>query len=208
MITTLFGIKMNQSREFTEDGTYIPVTRILVEPSTVVRMDTKENGSVFYQIAFGAKKNLSKSIEGIVKKAGVDKKPRFLRLIESKEAVADIAVGSTLSPETVFAAGDKVKVTGTTRGKGFAGVVKRHGFHGGPKTHGQGDHWRSPGAISTGTTPGRVFKGKRMAGRKGGETVTMSRMKIVSVDQEKHIITVKGLVPGARNGLLKLTKVV
>lgn len=207
MITTLFGFKQGQTRQFTEDGKQIPVTHIVVEPCTVVRIDTKDTGAVNYQIAFGIKKALTKAVEGIVKKAGVDKKPRFFRLVGSPEAVADIAVGSTVAPETVFAVGDEVKVTGVSRGKGFGGVMKRHGFHGGPKTHGQSDRWRSPGAISTGTTPGRVFKGKRMAGRHGGDTVTVSGLSVVGVDTEKHIVTVKGLVPGAKNGLLKIVKV-
>jgi large subunit ribosomal protein L3 len=206
MITTVFGIKMGQTREFTENGTQIPVTHIFVEPSTVVGVETKENGSVSYKIAFGSLKHITKAIEGIVKKAGADIKPRFFRLINSKEAVAEVTVGSTLNAETVLAAGDNIKITGISRGKGFAGVVKRHGFHGGPKTHGQSDRWRSPGAISTGTTPGRVFKGKRMAGRMGSDQVTISGLKVVSVNTEKHVVTVKGLVPGARNGLVKIVK--
>jgi len=93
-------------------------------------------------------------------------------------------------------------VTGISKGRGFAGVVKRHGFGGGPKTHGQSDRWRAPGAISAGSTPGRVFKGLRMAGRMGNERVTVQNLEVVMVDPARNLLVVKGAVPGARNGLL------
>jgi len=103
---------------------------------------------------------------------------------------------------SLFEAGDWVDVSGTSKGRGFAGVVKRHGFRGGPKTHGQSDRLRAPGAISAGSTPGRVFKGMRMAGRMGGERVTVHNLEVVLVDPERNLLAVKGAVPGARGGLL------
>ena len=106
----------------------------------------------------------------------------------------------------VFAPGDTIRITGTSKGKGFAGVVKRHHFAGGPRTHGQSDRERAPGSIGQTTTPGRVYRGKRMAGRMGGERVTVRGLEVVAIDPEKNLLTVKGLVPGARNGLLIIQK--
>ena len=102
----------------------------------------------------------------------------------------------------MFEVGDRVDVVGVSKGRGYAGVVKRHGFAGGPKTHGQSDRWRAPGAISAGSTPGRVFKGVRMAGRMGNEQVTSMNVEVVLVDPERNLLAVKGTVPGARGGLL------
>ncbi|MFH1955543.1 MAG: 50S ribosomal protein L3 [Patescibacteria group bacterium] len=106
--------------------------------------------------------------------------------------------------ETVFGVGNPVTITGFSKGRGFSGVVKRHGFHGGPATHGQSDRHRAPGSIGAGTTPGRVYKGKRMAGRFGNERVTVKGFKIVSFDKEKNIVAISGPVPGARNGKVLL----
>lgn len=106
----------------------------------------------------------------------------------------------------VFAAGDKVKVTGISKGKGFAGVVKRHGFAGGPKTHGQSDRQRHGGSIGQTTTPGRVYKGKRMAGHMGNTTATVKNLQVFAVKPEENLLLIRGLVPGARNSLLKISK--
>jgi large subunit ribosomal protein L3 len=114
--------------------------------------------------------------------------------------------GQPTSVSDVFQVGDAVTVTGVSKGKGFAGGVRRHNFNGGPKTHGQGDHWRAPGSIGSGTTPGRVYKGKKMAGRLGGDTVTVKGFKVVAVDSEKNIVTVSGPIPGAKSGLVTVTK--
>ena len=105
-----------------------------------------------------------------------------------------------------LAVGDKVTVTGTSKGKGFAGVVKRHGFSGGPRTHGQSDRERSPGSIGQTTTPGRVYRGKRMAGRMGNDRVTLRKLEVIAIDGEKNLLTLKGLVPGGANGLLLISK--
>ena len=115
-------------------------------------------------------------------------------------------VGKELAIADVFSVGDVIRVTGISKGKGFAGVVKRHGFAGGPKTHGQSDKERSPGSIGATTTPGRVFKGKRMAGRMGSDTVTVKGLSVIGIDEQNHILIVKGLVPGPKNTLVTIAK--
>jgi large subunit ribosomal protein L3 len=114
---------------------------------------------------------------------------------------SDLSEGQKLDA-SLFETGDRVDVVGTSKGRGFAGVMKRHGFGGGPKTHGQSDRWRAPGAIGSGSTPGRVLKGLRMAGRMGHERVTVQNLEVVLVDPERNLLAVKGAVPGARGGLL------
>ena len=130
--------------------------------------------------------------------------PRWYREIRLSGDL-DLKLNDQLPIDAIVAEGDLVKVTGTSTGKGFAGVVKRHHFAGGPKTHGQSDRLRAPGAISRGTTPGRVVKGKKMAGRLGGDTVSVRNLKVVAVNPEKHQLAVSGLVPGATGGLVTLT---
>ena len=140
-----------------------------------------------------------------MKKAGLDKKPRFLREIRVGD-VGELKLGAEIKVGDVFAPGDPVRVTGTSKGKGFAGVVKRHHFAGGPRTHGQSDRERAPGSIGQTTTPGRVYRGKRMAGRMGTDTVTVRGLKVIAVDPENNTVTIKGLVPGGRKGLLLVQK--
>lgn len=122
------------------------------------------------------------------------------------QAVTRVGIGEKIAD--IFSAGDKVKVSGTTKGKGFSGVVKRWGFSGGPRTHGQSDRHRAPGSIGQGTTPGRVFKGKKMAGRGGGRTKTILGIKVVKVDGEKNELWVGGAVPGSKGGKVKVTKTI
>ncbi len=204
MITTLFGFKKDQMRLFTDNGTQIVATKILVEPSIVTRIVTNNR----YQLGIGQAKYLPKPQEEQLKKAGVHKKPRFFREIEAEEDEQPLSLGSEIVISDVFQVGDMVTVTGVSKGKGFAGVVRRHGFAGGPKTHGQGDHWRAPGSIGSGTTPGRVYKGKRMAGRLGGETVTIKGLRVIAVDANNHTLTISGLIPGARGGVVKISKII
>lgn len=204
MITAIVGEKIKQSQAFTEDGRRVPVTVISAKPSRVVRV-TDLGGKKNVQLAYGTVKHQTKAIEGVMKKAGVDMKPRFLREV-GVSADTEVAVGDEVAVASVLAAGDKVRVTGISKGKGFAGVVKRHGFAGGPKTHGQSDRERSPGSIGQTTTPGRVYRGKRMAGRMGGDTVTLKNLSIVSVNAETHEILVKGLIPGGKGSLVVIKK--
>lgn len=205
MITALYGFKLGQTRQFTENGMQIPVTRIVVDPCVVTQiLDTTTHKS--YQLGVGSAKKLNKAKEGQIKKAGIETKPRFLREVRVETFDESLTLGKVVTPEEVFAVGDAVSVTGVSKGKGYAGVVKRHGFHGGPKTHGQSDRHRAPGAIGSGTTPGRVYRGKRMAGRMGSDTVTIQGLEVVGIDSEKHIVTVKGLIPGPKNGLVRIAK--
>jgi large subunit ribosomal protein L3 len=194
MITTLFGFKKNQTRVFTEDGTQLFVTNITVEPCIVTRI-INADASPRYQLGIGK-----------AKKSGKAGHPRFFREVDAKAGDDPLTVGIEVKVTDVFSVGDQVMVTGVSKGKGFASGIRRYNFAGGPKTHGQGDHWRAPGSIGSGTTPGRVYKGKKMAGRLGGDTVTVKGLKVISVDNEKNTISISGAVPGAKNGLVKLTK--
>ncbi len=204
MITTLLGIKRAQSQTFTTDGNRIPVTFIEVGPCWVTQV--RDMGSYrSIQLGFGNLKNISKPLIGHMKKAGLEHKPRFLREIRAK-ADETVTPGTEIKASDVFAVGDNIRVTGTSKGKGFAGVVKRHHFKGGPRTHGQSDRERAPGSIGQTTTPGRVYRGKRMAGHMGVAKVTVTGLKVVALDPNTNTISVKGLVPGASRGLLIVSK--
>ena len=152
MINKFFGFKLGQTQKYTESGERIPVTMVKVDPMTVISP---------WQFGFGISKHINKPMAGLLKKTGLKIKPRFLREIRDEKG----KVGSEIKIADVFKNGDKVSVTGTSKGKGFAGVVKRHGFHGGPKTHGQSDRERAPGSIGQTTTPGRVYKAKEWPGK-------------------------------------------
>jgi large subunit ribosomal protein L3 len=213
MINAFYGIKIGQSQTFTADGERIPVTEILAEPLTVVQTKTfDKDGYVALKVAFGHRKekNIKKPVLGQVKDYSEDKNfgPRYLREIRVKtnEDLKDIKAGNKINIADIFKEGDVLHVSGIGIGKGFAGVVKRHHFRGGPRTHGQSDRERAPGSIGQATTPGRVYKGKRMAGRMGGQQVTIKNLKVVGFDKERNIVLVKGLVPGKRKGVLKLYK--
>jgi len=205
MIQTLLGQKIGQTQTFTEDGKRIPVTTIAVGSCWISQV-TPMNDKTQIQLAFGNRKHMKKPQVGHLKKAGITEKPRFFRSLTVDALEEEEKLGSKVLVERIFTAGDKIRVIGTSKGKGFAGVVKRHGFAGGPKTHGQSDRERAPGSIGQTTTPGRVYRGKRMAGRMGGETVSVRGLSVVSVDGQNNVLTVKGLVPGGKNGLLLIQK--
>lgn len=209
MINTLIGQKVDQTQKFLENGKRIPVTHIAVAANSVVQVKTPEHdGYASIQLGFGNKKNAKRGVLGHSKKSGLETTPRVLRevRVEKTDDEELPQAGSFISVASVFKPGDRVAITGTTKGKGFAGVVKRHGFAGGPKTHGQSDRHRAPGSIGQGTTPGRVYKGKRMAGHMGNEIATVTNLVVVAVDEEKGILSVKGLVPGHKEGILFITK--
>jgi large subunit ribosomal protein L3 len=205
---TIFGTKGEQTQTFTLKGERIPVTVITAGPCWVTQIIRGTNYQNL-QVAFSETKHMAKSIEGKMKKAGLTIKPRFLREIRLNEEadLGNLSVGSEIKVGDVFTVGDKVQVTGISKGKGFAGVVKRHHFRGGPRTHGQSDRERAPGSIGMTTTPGRVYRGKRMAGRMGSDRVTVKGLEVVAIDNEKNLLTVKGLVPGAYGGLVYIKKV-
>jgi len=149
---------------------------------------------------------------GHAKKAGLDFAPRALKEVKIKEGDQSSAEGDLPKPdevlkiEEIFKPGDIVDVTGTSKGKGFAGVVKRHHFRGGPKTHGQSDRLRAPGSIGQTTTPGRVYKGKRMAGHMGQDKVTVKNLRIVDIDPANKKLYISGLIPGAKNSIVYITR--
>jgi len=211
MVDALIGKKIGMTQVFTENGEAVPVTVLEVGPNYVTQIKTPErDGYEAVQLGFGETKKLSRPEAGHLKHVPV----KLRHLHEVQAAGEPVEVGQTLSAD-VFAKGEKVDVTvgavpGTagTKGKGFAGVVKRHGFAGGPKTHGQSDRHRAPGSIGASSTPGRVFKGTRMAGQMGNVRATVLNLEVVDVLPERHLLLVKGGVPGAKNGIVVVRKAV
>lgn len=196
----LIGRKIDQTQSFLEDGTRVPVSHIMVLPNIITQIKTMEKeGYNALQMGFDFRKKVHKSILGHFKKAGMAKSPRFLHEIRVDE-LSDVALGGQIKADDVFKPGDIIDVTGTSKGKGYAGVVKRHNFRGGPRTHGQSDRERAPGSIGQTTTPGRVYKGKKMAGNMGNDRVTIKNLEILDV--ATGTVLVKGLVPGVRNGIV------
>lgn len=182
----LVARKIGMTQVYREDGRAVPVTLLDVSGARVVRTTGLVNA---VEVGIGTKKYANKSEKGIYG----DNVPVFKSVVPAKEIPEN---GLTLNAD-IFAVGDKVKVTGVTKGKGFQGVVKRHGFKGGPNTHGgQSGKLRSPGSIGPGTTIGRVFKGKKMAGHMGVDNKSVWNLDIVAVDAEENVIAVKGAVPG------------
>ncbi len=190
--------KKEMTQIFTEDGNVIPVT--IVDVNDVYVIGKKEKDKDGYEATIfgkGKKKNANKPEVGKYKKLGFV--PNFIK--EIRDAIIGVDENIKVDP-TIFKEGEIVTVTGDTKGKGFQGVVKRWGFHGGPKTHGQSDRWRAPGSIGSGTTPGRVYKGKKMAGRMGGNQVTIKNLQIVHIDKENGLIGIKGAVPGNKGSYI------
>jgi large subunit ribosomal protein L3 len=199
MTNGLIGRKLGMTRVFAEDGTAVPVTVIEAGPCHVVQV---RDGGV--QLGFGARrpKTTTKAEIGHAKKAGLDGAPRVLRVFTvNGEAPAP---GSEVKVD-IFSAGELVKVTGTTKGRGFQGVVHRYHFGGGPATHGNTRH-RKPGSISPGTDPSRVIKGKRMPGHMGAGRHTELGLTVVKVDAERNLLFVRGAIPGSRNGIVTVAK--
>ncbi|MAF14311.1 MAG: 50S ribosomal protein L3 [Parcubacteria group bacterium] len=196
--------KKEMTQKFEENGTVIPVTKVIANPCVVTQLkDIKKDGYTAVQIGFGSKRNLSKSVKGHLKNLG---NFRYLKEFKiSDEDAKKLAVGNKITVN-IFQSGDKVKVSGTSKGKGFQGVVKRHGFHGSLASHGHKDQLRMPGSIGA-TGPAHVFKGKKMPGQMGNSQVTVTNLEIVEIDSDKNEIFIKGAVPGARNNLLLISGV-
>jgi len=206
MINTILGSKGVNSQTFIE-GFRIPVTKVAAGPCVVTQIKKMDkDGYWAIQIGFSTKraKNTSKPLQGHLKTTSKETKfPRFLREVKMDKE-PEFKVGDEIKVSEIFSAGDIVAVTGISKGKGFAGVVKRWGFHGGPRTHGQSDRERAPGSIGQTTTPGRVYKGKRMAGRMGSDRITQKNLKVVSIDKENNILLIKGAVAGKRGSLVEI----
>lgn len=205
MLNGILGRKIGMTQIFTEKGETIPVTVIEAGPCVVTQLRTKDkDGYEAVQLGFGeiTPRKVTKPIQGHLKAAG--RLVRFMREVKTTDLNAH-TVGDVVNVD-IFQIGEKIDVVGTSKGRGFAGVVKRHGFRGGPATHGQSDRHRAPGSIGSGTTPGRVWKNMRMAGRMGNDRVTVQNLEVVKIDLERHVILVKGSVPGAKNGLVMVSR--
>lgn len=202
MVEGIIGRKISMTQVFGQDGRVDSVTAIEAGPCFVIQIKRVEKeGYDAVQLGFGEAKRLNQPLKGHLKKLGMLK---HLREFKASD-IESIEIGHKVDV-SIFKAGDVVDVSGISKGKGFAGVVKRHHFSGGPKTHGQSDRHRAPGSIGATTTPGRVLKGKRMAGHMGNERVTVRRLKVVEADPERNLLLVRGAVPGARNGLVTIRK--
>lgn len=202
MITGIIGRKIGMTQVFAEDGSMVTVTAIEAGPCVVIQVKTQEkDGYGAAQLAFGEAKRLNSPEKGHLKNLGMFKHLREFLIGDT----AQVQVGQKVDV-SLFQAGDLVDIIGTSKGKGFAGVVKRHHFAGGPKTHGQSDRQRAPGAVGSTTQPGRVLKGLRMAGHMGDSRVTVRHLKVVKADPNRNLLLVKGAVPGAPKGILIIKK--
>ena len=202
MANAIFGRKLGMTQVFSTGGEARGVTVVEAGPCTIVQIKTKEkDGYDAIQLGFGKRKRLNEPMKGHLKKLGDF---RFLREVRVADP-NDYEIGQTLGAD-VFEEGDIVHVVGTSKGRGFAGGVKRHHFAGGPKTHGQSDRHRAPGSIGSGTTPGRVRKGLRMAGHMGDERVTVKNLRVFETNPERGVILIEGSVPGGVNGMVRITK--
>ncbi len=217
----ILGIKKSQSQRFDEKGQRVATTTVETAPNYLLDIKLSEkNGYNALVIGYGNGKNIQKPVLGLLKKAKVENKLKYISEFrfdtnilpvtekDGKKAISFgevvVEVGAELKPAALFALADSLTVTATSKGKGFQGVVKRHAFKGGSKTHGQSDRQRAPGSIGMSTTPGRVFRGKRMAGRMGNKTVTVSGLKVIEATETGLVL--RGIVPGAIGGLVRIKR--
>jgi large subunit ribosomal protein L3 len=217
----IIGRKLGMTQIFNEQGQQVPVTVIEAEPNHVMAVGQSESGVPGVQLGNGAQRpardegkraprgrRATRAVVGHAKKAGLDTAPQYLRSFrlddQPKDAKADYKVGDVVKVD-IFAEGEIVKVTGTSKGRGFQGVVKRHGFGGGPNTHGNTRH-RKPGSVGPGTDPSRVIKGKKMPGHYGAERATQIGLRVERVDLEHNLLYVRGAVPGPTNGIVLVRK--
>jgi len=204
MINTLLGIKQNMTSTYDSRGRRVGATIVQISPNFVTQINPDS-----VQLGIGTKKSVKKPQLGHAKKAGIEQPIRWFREVEKGDpstALGTIQPGTEINFTQVFSIGDAVKLSGISKGKGFQGGVRRHGFHGGPKTHGQSDRLRAPGAIGSGTTPGRVYKGKKMAGHMGDKRASIKNLEVVGLDRHKSLLLIKGGIPGAVGGLIMITK--
>ncbi|MBM3166967.1 MAG: 50S ribosomal protein L3 [Chloroflexi bacterium] len=201
MVSGIIGRKIGMTQLF-EGGEEVAVTAIEAGPCFVTQVKTEANdGYDAVQLGFGETKRLNKAEKGHLKDCGQLQHLREFAV----EDITSVKVGQKIDVD-MFKAGDRVNVIGISKGKGFAGGVKRHHFRGGPKTHGQSDRHRAPGSVGATTSPGRVWKGQRMAGQMGNIRSTVRNLKVVQVDLARHLLIVEGAVPGHNKGLLLINK--
>jgi large subunit ribosomal protein L3 len=231
MIKGIIGKKIGMTQVFNEDGTVTPVTVIQAGPCWITQIGTDEReGYTAVQLGFEEvaadvddpekkqrkiERRLSKPERGHLgllesgNRTLANPVPALRHLREFRvQDASDLTEGQKVTVEEVFTTGDRVDVVGTSKGKGFAGTIKRHHFHRQPKTHGQSDRERAPGSVGSTSTPGRTLKGQRMAGRMGGDRVTVQNLEVIVVDTERNLLAVKGSVPGAKGGLLLINPTV
>ncbi len=204
-LTALIGKKTYQKQGFLQDGTRVPLSGVVVGGNFITQVKSADKeGYNALQLGIGTNKKAKKAIIGHSKKAGLEQTARFLREVRVDD-VTDVTSGTEINVSDVFVPGDIVDVTGISKGKGFAGGVKRWGFKGGPRTHGQSDRERAPGSIGQTTTPGRVYRGKKMAGRMGQDTVTIRNLEIIEITND-GVLLIKGLIPGSLNSIVVVKK--
>ena len=206
VIQGILGRKLGMTRLFDESGEVTATTIVEAGPCFVTQIKTLDrDGYEAVQLGFDQvrQNKLTNPERGHLKESGA---PNVRTLREVPVSDLDgIALGDQINVD-MLRQGERVDVVGTSKGKGFAGVMKRHNFRGGPKTHGQSDRWRAPGSIGSGTTPGRVMKGMRMAGHMGDERVTVQNLEIVRIDPERNLIALRGAIPGPKGGLIMIKK--
>ncbi len=195
------------TRMFDENGVVTASTLVEAGPCFITQLRTEEtDGYVAVQLGFGQKPRPTRPQKGQLKKAGLPDRQGVESIREvPADTVEDLELGARIDA-SMFAQGEIVDVIGTSKGKGVAGVMKRHNFHGGPKTHGQSDRWRHSGSVGSGTTPGRTFKNMRMAGHLGDARVTVKNLRILSVDPERNLVALRGAIPGPKGGLVMIRK--
>jgi len=202
---TVLMKKSTMQTVFGQDGQAVAATGLFSGNCFFVGIKDKEkDGYDSFLLGFGEKRKSNRAYLGFAKKAGLKILPQ--KIVEILPEEEKLEIGQELKLEEIFKEGDLVSVTGISKGKGFAGVVKRWGFHGGPKTHGQSDRQRAPGSSGPTTTPGKVHKGKRRAGRMGSVKITVKNLKVVKVDPENKLLWVTGAVPGIKGNLLVVRK--
>jgi large subunit ribosomal protein L3 len=202
MLQGFLGKKIGMTQIFREDGRVVPVTVIEAGPCVVTQVKTLQtDGYEAIQLGFGDVKRRNKPQAGHLKNS---KLSRYLREV-STDDTSEFEVGQTIGAD-IFEAGEKIDVIGKSKGRGFAGTMKRWNFGGGPRTHGQSDRARAPGSIGGGTTPGKVYKGLKMAGHMGNRRITVKGLEIVEVDTERNLLLIKGGIPGATNSLVQIRR--
>jgi len=202
MLQGFLGRKIGMTQIFREDGRVVPVTVIEAGPCVVTQVKTKEtDGYEAVQLGFGEVKRRNKPLSGHLKGSRLS---RYLREVTADDT-SEFVVGQTIGVD-IFQAGEIVDVIGRSKGRGFAGVMKRWGFKGGPRTHGQSDRARAPGSIGGGTTPGKVYKGLKMGGHMGDRRITVKGLEVIEVDAERNLLLVKGGIPGAPNSLVQIRR--
>ena len=202
MLQGFLGKKIGMTQIFREDGRVVPVTVIQAGPCVVTQVKTKEtDGYEAVQLGFGDVKRRNKPESGHLKNSRLS---QYLREVAT-DNTSEFEVGQAIGVD-IFEAGEKVDVIGTSKGRGFAGVMKRWNFGGGPRTHGQSDRARAPGSIGGGTTPGKVYKGLKMGGHMGNRRITVKGLEIIEIDTERNLLLVKGGIPGATNSLVQIRR--